>query len=113
MDTRLNDEKYQQIIKQVLRDYVEYYRQGGVILRPLFDDSQKNYLLLKHRWEGNKYIHHAPIHIEIINHQIWIQNDDTQEGVATDLLKAGIEKQDIVLGFQPPNVLNLMVNGEW
>ena len=101
MDTRLN---YKKMIKQILRDYVEYYRQGGVNLRPLFDDSQKSYLLLKFGWESNKYIHHAPIHLEIINDKIWIQNDETEEGVATDLLEAGIEKEHIVLGFKPKEV---------
>jgi len=101
MDTRLN---YSQTIKQILRDIAEFYRQGNVDLRPLFDDSQKSYLLLKNGWDGNKYIHHAPIHLEIINDKIWIQNDDTEEGIATDLLDAGIKKEHIVLGFKPKKV---------
>ena len=30
--------------------------------------------------------------------------DDTEEGVATDLLEAGVPKEDIVLGFRHPKV---------
>ena len=41
-----------------------------------------------------------PIHLEIINDKIWIKNDDTERGVATDLLEAGVPKEQIVLGFQ-------------
>lgn len=46
-------------------------------------------------------VHHTPIHIDIINDKIWIQYDDTEEGIATDLLDAGVPAQDIVLGFRP------------
>ena len=28
----------------------------------------------------------------------------TEEGIATDLLEAGVPKEDIVLAFQPPDV---------
>ena len=48
MDTRLN---YSQTIKQILRDIAEFYRQGNVDLRPLFDDSQKSYLIAQ-KWMG-------------------------------------------------------------
>jgi hypothetical protein len=101
MDTRLN---YSHLIKQILHDYAEYYTQGGVNVKTLFDESQHSYMLLDIGWYDDKYIHNAPIHLEIIGDKIWIQNDDTQEGVATDLLEAGIPKEHIVLGFKPPEV---------
>jgi hypothetical protein len=95
---------YPQIIKQVLHDYAEFYTQGGVSVKTIFDESQHSYMLLNIGWYDDKYIHNAPIHLEIINDKIWIQNDDTEEGVATDLLDAGVDKKQIVLGFKPPNV---------
>jgi hypothetical protein len=33
-----------------------------------------------------------------------IQYDDTEEGIATDLLEAGVPKADIVLGFRHPKI---------
>jgi len=95
---------YPKIIKQILHDYAEYYTQGGVNVKILFDESQHSYMLLDIGWYDDKYIHNAPIHLEIINDKIWIQNDDTEEGVATDLLETGVPKEHIVLGFQPEKV---------
>lgn len=101
MDTQIN---YQQIVKNILLDYAQFYKKGGINIHTLFDDNHKSYMLLEMGWHGNEYIHHAPIHMEIIDNEIWIQNDDTEEGVATDLLEAGISNQQIVLGFRHPSI---------
>ena len=55
-------------------------------------------------WNDDKYLHTTPIHLDLIDDKIWIQYDDTEEGVATDLLEAGVPKEDIVLGFRHPKV---------
>jgi hypothetical protein len=34
--------------------------------------------------------------------KIWILTDNTEEGIATELLEHGISKDRIVLGFYPP-----------
>ena len=102
MDTRLN---YVDIIKKILKNYADLYAQAGLPpMRTLFDDSQQSYMLLDIGWYGKKYIHNAIIHMEIIDDKIWIQNDDTETGVANDLIKAGVPQEDIVLGFHPPKV---------
>ena len=95
---------YPKIIRQILSEYAEYYGRGGVNVRTLTDESQKSYMLLDIGWYGDEYVHNAPIHIEIISDKIWIQNDDTEDGVAADLLAAGVPGEDIVLGFRPPSV---------
>ena len=43
-------------------------------------------------------------HLEIINGKIWIQKDQTEEGIATYLEEAGIPKDAIVLGFHSLDV---------
>ncbi len=64
MDTRLN---YPEIIRKILTDFAETYtRNGGCRLRILFDDKQKSYMVLHIGWHGNRYIHNAMIHIELI-----------------------------------------------
>ncbi len=70
----------------------------------VFDDENNSYLLLFSGWKGNQRIHSLLIHIEITGNKIWIQEDNTEEGVAADLEKNGVAKNDIVLGFQPPNL---------
>jgi hypothetical protein len=42
--------------------------------------------------------------VEIINNKIWIQCDNTEDGIALELVAAGIPKSDIVLAFHPPDV---------
>ena len=102
MDTGLN---YQNIIKHVLSDYAEFMNSGGgTPLRLAFDDERQSYLVLMFGWRGDRYIHSATVHIEIIDGQIWIQNDHTEDGIATDLLEAGVPHKDIVLGFRPPEL---------
>ncbi|MCG8368658.1 MAG: XisI protein [Pseudanabaenales cyanobacterium] len=46
----------------------------------------------------------APIHISLIGDKVWIQFDDTEEGIATDLMTAGVSREDIVLGFRHPKI---------
>jgi len=102
MDTKLN---YHETVKQTLKEYaVRYSKDNAFPLQTLFDDEQQRYLLLDVGWYEDEYVHHTPIHIDIIDHKIWVQYDDTEEGVATALLEAGIPKSDIVLGFRPSKV---------
>ena len=42
--------------------------------------------------------------LQLCNAKIWIQFDDTEEGIATDLMKVGVSKDDIVLGFRHPKL---------
>jgi hypothetical protein len=42
------------------------------------------------------------LHIDIIDSKLWIQHDGTEEGIAGELVAAGIPKEHIVLGFKPP-----------
>ena len=61
-------------------------------------------MLLEIGWRDKKYIHQPVIHIEIIKDKLWIQQDYTEEGVADDLLQAGISAEQIVLGFRHPTL---------
>jgi hypothetical protein len=45
------------------------------------------------------------VHIEVIGDKIWIHRDGLEDGIANELVKAGIPKTQIVLGFHPPNIL--------
>ncbi|MEZ4633039.1 MAG: XisI protein [Deinococcales bacterium] len=96
--------KYEELIKELLNDYAREYSGGdNQPLKVVFDDVNQSYLILDVNWHKNEYIHHTPLHLDIIDQKIWIQYDDTQDGIATDLLAAGVPAQDIVLGFRPPH----------
>lgn len=103
MDTRL---KYQNIIKNVLQNHADYRATlpDGYACQVVFDDERGQYLVLDIGWSGDKYLHATPIHLSLIGDKVWIQYDDTEEGVATDLMAAGISREDIVLGFRHPKI---------
>lgn len=102
MDSRIT---YQTAIKQILSEYAKYTPAYGEIASRLsFDDEHGSYALLQVGWDGDEYVHGAVIHIDLIGDKVWVQYDGTEEGVATELVAAGIPKDAIVLGFRPPEV---------
>lgn len=103
MDTCL---KYQSIIKNVLQNQAEYRATipDGYTSQLVFDDERGQYLVLDLGWNGDKYLHATPIHLSLIDGKVWIHYDDTEDGVATDLMAAGVSKEDIVLGFRHPKI---------
>ncbi|MEY3403333.1 MAG: hypothetical protein RLZZ86_2949 [Cyanobacteriota bacterium] len=103
MDTKL---KYQEIIKSILTETAEYRASipDGYNSQVLFDDEHERYLVLDIGWSEDQYLHTTPIHVDLIDNKIWIQYDDTEEGIANDFIAAGVPTQDIVLGFRHPKI---------
>jgi XisI protein len=96
---------YRQIIETVLADYArDPYAYGDIGFEPVIDRVRDRYVLMCVGWQGGRRVHHPLIHLDIIDGKVWIQSDNTEDGVAYDLLRAGIPKDRIVLGFQPPEV---------
>jgi hypothetical protein len=96
---------YRQLIKNLLLVYAKLQpAYGNIDSRVLFDDERGSYALVQVGWDGVKYIHGVVIHIEMIDGKIWIQYDGTENGVASELVEAGIAKNQIVLGFRPEKV---------
>ena len=56
-------------------------------------------------WRGNKRDFGCILHVEIKDGRIWIQHDGTEKGLANQLVEMGVPKQDIVLAFHEPEVL--------
>jgi hypothetical protein len=55
-------------------------------------------------WDKKRHEHSVVAQMEIINGKTWIQEDNTEEGIATDLEAAGVPKDHIVLGFRHPDL---------
>ena len=55
-------------------------------------------------WDKDERIKSVMIHIRLKAGKIWIEEDWTEDGVATDLLDRGILKEEVVLAFHPPQV---------
>ena len=55
-------------------------------------------------WNGPYRIHGSVLHVDIRDGKVLIQYDGTEDGVAEELVKAGIPRDRIVLAFKPPEV---------
>jgi hypothetical protein len=96
---------YRTVIQQILSEYANIpYSQQGIQTQTVFDQQSDHYLLLLIGREGAKRVHGCLVHLDIIHGKIWIQRDGTEEGIATELLRAGIPKEQIVLGFRSPTL---------
>lgn len=55
-------------------------------------------------WDGYKRIHHAEIDVEVLDGKLWIQFDGTEDGIAMELVAAGVPRDRIVLAFKHPTL---------
>ncbi|MCU0542649.1 MAG: XisI protein [Oscillatoriaceae cyanobacterium Prado104] len=98
-------ERYRNLIPKIL----EEYRQLGsgnsdVESVLLIDIPNDQYLLLKMGWNQDDRIKCNVVHVRLKDEKIWIEEDRTEDGIATDLLQAGVCREDIVLAFHPPRL---------
>ena len=102
MDTQLTIST----IKNLLQAHADYRNSANRPYRAqtLFDDRHHRYALIDCGWSESRYFYSIPIHLEIINSQIWIHHDDTDPGIAVELRDRGIPAQQIILGFRPPHL---------
>lgn len=98
-------EGYRRIIRDVLTPYTQIvYANVDVRNLAAFDADNDQYVILSEGWNDQRHHHGCLIHIEIRAGKVWIQRDGTEDGIADELVAAGIPATDIVLGFQEPSV---------
>lgn len=71
----------------------------GIEIRSIVDSTQSIFQLVLLGWQGVERIYHVLFHLEIKGDKVWVQEDNTENGIAAFLLKNGLSKQDIVLAF--------------
>jgi hypothetical protein len=97
--------RYRQIVEASLREYTRIpYAYGDIHTEAAFDQEYDRYLLVNVGWDNGQRVHTCLVHIDIIDGKVWIQRDDTEDGIAQALVEAGIPKEQIVLGFRAPEV---------
>jgi len=97
--------RYRTIIKRFISQVAALANRQptpGVITLPVFDEGRDAYLLTHTGWAGRRRVHGTTLFVRLHEGKIWIEEDWTEEGIANELLNAGIPKSDIVLAFQHP-----------
>jgi hypothetical protein len=96
-------EKYRAAIKKLICEYAQFKPSlGEVNVETVFDEDRDHYELIYEGWEGVKRIHGSVIHVDLRQGKVWIQFDGTEDGIAEELVEAGIPRDQIVLGFHSP-----------
>ena len=98
--------KYQKIILDILKDYekVRYSNLQNAENRLIADKENHRYQVITIGWDGRKFIHDCPLHFDIIDGKIWVQQNMTEIDLETIFREHGVPKSDIVLGFLSPKM---------
>jgi XisI protein len=97
--------EYPVLVKQALTEYaslVNRFPPSTYQVVLAFDDEHQQYLVRKLGWKESQRIRRTVLHIALHNGKIWIEEDWTEDGIATYFVEHGVPHNDIVLAFQPP-----------
>jgi XisI protein len=101
--------KYQAIIIALLEEHAALLPKNAAseVEEQIIVDTQHNYFQwLTIGWE-NEFVfkNYINVHFTIKpSGKIWLMENNTEIRFAEELVKRGVSRQDIVLGFQPPSV---------
>jgi len=84
---------YRNIIKKILTEYAEISSQ--------VPDQDTEEILM---FDDNRSLKAISVYLRLKNDKIYIEEDWTEAGIATELMRLGILSSEIVLAFQPPEV---------
>ena len=96
---------YRSLIQRILTEYstlVNRQPRPGVETVCVFDEKRDHYLLLTIGWVEDQRVRNTTLYVRLRDEQFWVEEDWTEEGIATELVRAGVPKEDIVLAFHAP-----------
>ncbi len=94
--------------RQLLRQLFERHAQPrpsfppGVEKALILDEERGHFMLLKIGWHEAKRVEWLMLYARLKDGKIHIESDATEDGIAAELLAAGVPESDIVLAFQHP-----------
>ncbi len=97
--------QYRDLVEKILQEYIDFLGNDDLAeVKLVLDEKRDRYLLVETGWQNGHRIYGNLIHIEIIDNKLWIEHDGTEDGVAYELMAAGIPQADIVLAFKLPEL---------
>ena len=100
MDT---NSAYRSLVERILTEYAQIpYAHGDIQIQTVFDRDGDHYLLMLVGRDGIRRVHGCLIHVDLIDGMIWIQRDGTEQGIARELITAGVPKERIIPAFRSP-----------
>lgn len=102
---------YTHCIKKILSEY-ECWKSDKVETELVFDDERMRYLVMRIGWRKQKRVHYCLVHIDICGEKIIIQENNTEDLLATELERMGVPKEKIDIGFIPPEAQQYLQQAE-
>lgn len=99
--------KYRQLVRKILESHTNIsasFPREGVEEMLVMDDERGHYMLMQLGWQGHKRVKGMTVHARVKDNKIWIEQDLTEDGIASELLEAGVPNEDIVLAFHAPDL---------
>lgn len=97
--------RYRQIIRDIIQHYAQFQPAcADIQIEVIFDETNDHYELMYAGWNGPYRIHGSVLHLDIRDGKVWVQHDGIEAGIAEELVEAGIERENIVLAFKPPEI---------
>ena len=98
-------EAYREYVQQVLKDYASLGSPDDEVETEIIFDTERDHYQLGYAGLKNRRRRYGCVlHLDIKDRKIWIQHDGTEIGIANELVKFGVPKDDIVLAFHEPFV---------
>ncbi len=96
-------ERYRTYIQNLLSEYAKPSPSDNEVETQLiFDTKRDHYQIVYTGWKNRHPMYGCVLHLDIKGDKIWIQHDGTEIGIADELVKLGVPKEDIVLAFHEP-----------
>ncbi|MBD2197326.1 MULTISPECIES: XisI protein [Calothrix] len=98
---------YSQIIQRILAEYVELCNcrpNQDIETFLIVDEPKGHYIWMNLGWQNGERINGITVYVRIRDRKFWIEEDWTENGIANDLVSAGVPKEDIVLAFHEPKM---------
>lgn len=88
---------YHQIVQDLLTTYAQIpYLQADLKDETIFDQLAGRYLLVTVGWQGRKRINTIVLHLDVVDDQVIIQCNNTDQDITQELIAAGIPATAIV-----------------
>jgi hypothetical protein len=96
-------DRYRERVKQFLLGQSDAQRTDSVVTVPIFDEARDQYLVLCYGWRGQERVYWVVLHLEIWEGKVWVQRNQTEVDVETELIALGVAEGELVRGLVPPD----------
>jgi len=99
--------EYPKLIEHILAEYISLCNRrpdSNIETFLIVDQPKGHYIWMNLGWQNGERITGITVYVRLRDGKFWIEEDWTENGIATDLIQAGVPKEDIVLAFHEPKI---------